>query len=236
MTATNMTLSAPVDHHTAFSAEQHKMLDAKLSKDLVAERQGLSYLEAHVAIRHANQIFGYGNWQRNEPKFTVVHDTTDTSGGKPKYSCGYLCTLSITVYGFVNGQRVPVATTYGTGFGDGTNMPDKGKCHEFATKEAESDAMKRALIAFGDQFGLALYDKQQRYVGDDDNAPDTYGEKNAVVTTADIKADLNKFIGAKKALAVKHVTDFNASQGAAKLDDLNPEQLRQLQKELKQFR
>ena len=41
---------------------------------------------------------------------------------------------------------------------------DLGLAHESALKEAETDAMKRALMTFGNPFGLALYDKQQRQV------------------------------------------------------------------------
>jgi hypothetical protein len=42
-----------------------------------------------------------------------------------------------------------------------------GQAHESALKEAETDAMKRALMTFGNQFGLALYDKTQENVEDD---------------------------------------------------------------------
>jgi recombination DNA repair RAD52 pathway protein len=35
---------------------------------------------------------------------------------------------------------------------------------EQAIKSAESDALKRALVTFGNAFGLALYDKAQRNV------------------------------------------------------------------------
>ncbi|MDM7954732.1 MAG: Rad52/Rad22 family DNA repair protein [Cyanobium sp. CZS 25K] len=38
-----------------------------------------------------------------------------------------------------------------------------GQAHESALKEAETDAMKRALMTFGHPFGLALYDKQPRW-------------------------------------------------------------------------
>jgi hypothetical protein len=37
-----------------------------------------------------------------------------------------------------------------------------GQAHESALKEAETDAMKRALMAFGNPFGLALHNKQKR--------------------------------------------------------------------------
>jgi hypothetical protein len=39
-----------------------------------------------------------------------------------------------------------------------------GEAHESAIKEAETDAMKRALSTFGNPFGLALYDKEQQNV------------------------------------------------------------------------
>jgi hypothetical protein len=51
----------------------------------------------------------------------------------------------------------------GTGYGYGTwSVP--GAAHEKAAKEAETDATKRALVTFGNRFGLALYDPQQRGV------------------------------------------------------------------------
>jgi hypothetical protein len=51
----------------------------------------------------------------------------------------------------------------GCGSGHGTG-PNPGEAHESAIKEAETDAMKRALTTFGNPFGLALYDKEQHNV------------------------------------------------------------------------
>jgi len=51
----------------------------------------------------------------------------------------------------------------GSGAGHGIDV-DLGQAHESALKEAETDAMKRALMTFGNPFGLALYDKRQREV------------------------------------------------------------------------
>jgi recombination DNA repair RAD52 pathway protein len=50
----------------------------------------------------------------------------------------------------------------GSGHGRGKNVPEGDK-HESAVKEAESDARKRALMQFGDQFGLSLYDKEKNW-------------------------------------------------------------------------
>jgi hypothetical protein len=51
----------------------------------------------------------------------------------------------------------------GCGSGHGVGLTP-GEAHESAIKEAETDAMKRALSTFGNPFGLALYDKEQRNV------------------------------------------------------------------------
>ena len=51
----------------------------------------------------------------------------------------------------------------GSGSGHGT-APTPGEAHESGLKEAETDAMKRALMTFGNPFGLALYDNEQRGV------------------------------------------------------------------------
>ena len=51
----------------------------------------------------------------------------------------------------------------GSGAGHGIDL-DQVLAHESALKEAETDATKRALMSFGNAFGLALYDKQQRQV------------------------------------------------------------------------
>jgi hypothetical protein len=59
--------------------------------------------------------------------------------------------------------RVGEVIREGSGAGHGIDT-DLGQAHESAIKEAETDAMKRALMTFGNPFGLALYDKQQREV------------------------------------------------------------------------
>jgi recombination DNA repair RAD52 pathway protein len=56
----------------------------------------------------------------------------------------------------------------GCGAGHGIDT-DLGQAHESALTEAETDAMKRALMAFGNPIGLARYDKQQRVSGDSEN-------------------------------------------------------------------
>ncbi|MCZ6609439.1 MAG: Rad52/Rad22 family DNA repair protein, partial [Alphaproteobacteria bacterium] len=51
----------------------------------------------------------------------------------------------------------------GSGSGHGVR-PTPGEAHESAFKQPETVAMKRALVTFGNPFGLALYDKEQNGV------------------------------------------------------------------------
>ena len=46
-------------------------------------------------------------------------------------------------------------TAVGSGMGNPNSIADH---HEAAVKEAETDALKRALRTFGNTFGLALYE------------------------------------------------------------------------------
>jgi hypothetical protein len=76
------------------------------------------------------------------------------------------------IFGFDGWQRETVALrcvnqserTIGREQKPGWGFMDLGQAHESALKEAETDAMKRALMTFGNPFGLALYDKRQREV------------------------------------------------------------------------
>ena len=72
-----------------------------------------------------------------------------------KYSCAYVARVRIKVRA---GDNEICREGCGSGHGRG-HTP--GEAHESALKEAETDAMKRALTTFGNPFGLALYDKEQ---------------------------------------------------------------------------
>jgi hypothetical protein len=59
------------------------------------------------------------------------------------------------------GDTVVCRDGHGSGMGSGSSP---GEAHETAVKEAETDATKRALVTFGNAFGLCLYDKDQKQV------------------------------------------------------------------------
>ena len=160
--------------HNGFTTEQTESLGKMLDPAFVkARKQGgteVSYVTAWHAIAEANRIFGYDGWMRETTEARVVQERPTTIGKgksyeKPGFVVSYVAKVKITVFA---GERVVVRE--GTGAGHGIDA-DMGQAHESAIKEAESDAMKRALMMFGNQFGLALYDKEQSNVGYDAPAP-----------------------------------------------------------------
>ena len=150
-----------------FSAEQTAALAAPLNRAHVQTRsqagRSLSYLEGWVAIQEANRIFGFDGWQRETIELRCVSETRRTIGRdqKPGWGVTYIARVRIRLGGQARGGATLVREGSGAGHGIDTDL---GLAHESALKEAETDAMKRALMTFGNPFGLALYDKQQRQV------------------------------------------------------------------------
>ena len=140
------------------NSHQIDCLVEPLNREFVRQRnQGgsnVSYIEGWHAINEANRLFGFGNWMRE----TISMDCVSSDNGK----CTYIAKVRITVQTEeANGFKQIVREGTGAGHGKFKNAGDN---HESATKEAETDAMNRALMTFGNPFGLALYDKEQRQV------------------------------------------------------------------------
>jgi len=147
---------------TAFSDKQLQELQEPLSSQAVRTRsqsgRNLSYIEGWYAISEANRIFGFGSWDQEIIELKCVSERERKIGRDQKAGWGVSYVASIRVN--VNGIK-----REGVGAGHGIDV-DLGQAHESAVKEAATDAMKRALMTFGNQFGLALYDKEQRNVED----------------------------------------------------------------------
>lgn len=144
----------------SFTPEQVKALDGTLSSSRVKTREQsgrkLSYVEGWWAIAEANRIFGFDGWSRETLELKCVAEK-EREVGKDK-ARGWGVTYTARV-------RVTVGTLVREGSGTGHGIDrDLGQAHESALKEAETDAMKRALMTFGNPFGLALYDKEQNGV------------------------------------------------------------------------
>jgi DNA repair and recombination protein RAD52 len=144
-------------------AELAKPLDRSAVKDRKQAGRKLSYVEGWRVIAEANRIFGFDGWQRETTMLTETNrdlvKLTGDSGPYEQWRIGYIAKVRVTV-----GEVV----REGTGYGSGMGKPEAiGDAVEGAIKEAETDAMKRALMTFGNPFGLALYDKEQAHVADE---------------------------------------------------------------------
>jgi len=142
----------------SFNEEQKKLLSKKINPKNVTFRPGggkeqLAYVESWHVIQEANRIFGFDGWSSETIETSLVFED-------PK-CVSYIAKVRITVGNVIR---------EGTGAGHG-RMGGVGDKHESAIKEAESDARKRALMQFGDQFGLSLYDKDKAWLKTEDSKP-----------------------------------------------------------------
>ncbi len=137
--------------------ELRKPLDKQYVKEPPAGKYG-QYIEGHHAIREANRIFNF-QWSHTVDSLTEAsRDLVDLGQNNKQWRVCYVCTVTVEF----NGVRHA-----GVAAGQGQAKPNNlGDAIESAAKESETDALKRALVKFGDPFALALYDKTKAHVAD----------------------------------------------------------------------
>lgn len=148
-----------------FSDPQIDMLEDQLDPGLIHQRKAgrdgsVPYLEGFEVLFQANRIFGFGNWGYEAAPPYVIGDGSrvDFQTGAIKGSWElWACQVRVTVRG-ENGECITV-TDVGTCTRDGL---ESDASLDMAVKGAVTDGIKRALRAYGNQFGLALYDKPDR--------------------------------------------------------------------------
>lgn len=189
----------------SFTPEQNAALSAPLDRANVASRQQagqtLNYIEAWHAITEANRIFGFDGWNRETVDLRQLGVPREVNG---KMRVGYSARVRITVL-------TPTGSTLvreGCGFGSGIDK-DVDQAHESALKEAESDAMKRALMTFGNPFGLALYDKTQANVAVVESAAVTAAK--AAIDLCRSEDELTKWSADNKAALESMANDDRAA-------------------------
>ena len=127
---------------------QYEQLLKPLNPARVAKRQGggrsLSYLEAWDVKAHLNRIFGFLNWSSDVQDSSLAFEEQNEKG---QWNVGYKVTLRLSI-------KQATYTESAVGF---STLPSRGEAHDMAIKTAESDALKRAAINLGTQFGLSLY-------------------------------------------------------------------------------
>ena len=120
-----------------------------LDEALVSERTTddgdlIRYLEGHIVIEQANRIFGHDGWGAE-----VVGEVgyRPLKAGNSAAIGLYTATVRVRVTGCPPRSDVGCAIV----------AENSADAHTTAYKGAVTDAMKRALRHFGDQFGNALY-------------------------------------------------------------------------------
>ena len=136
----------------AISAAQYEQLLKPLNEKRVAKRAGgggrsLSYLEAWDVKAHLIRIFGFGGWDWN---VTSASEVFEEKTDKGNWSVAYKVIGRLTI--------ADLGCNYTEAAIGSAMLPQRGEAHDMAIKTAESDAIKRAAINLGTQFGLSLYD------------------------------------------------------------------------------
>ena len=170
--------------HNEAATTTHPLTDqqlAQLMRDLnpqrVAQRKqggtSLSYLQAWDVKATLIRIFGFGGFsadateceivkiEDNVPKFKGYGANKEelpieyTKDGRIKFgTANFRVTAKVKVK-----LTIPqLGATYSEYAASSQTGPDLGEVTDFAIKTAESDALKRAAIYLGTQFGLSLYD------------------------------------------------------------------------------
>lgn len=136
---------------------QKAMLEAPLDPRHVKAPSGTfgpkgDYLEGWHVINELNRIFGFDGWSYT---IDLSRDALEKDDVKSQWQAAYTCVCTL---------RIGEVTRQDVGFGSGF-AKQVGDAIQGATKEAATDALKRAARTFGNAFGLALYDKTRVNVG-----------------------------------------------------------------------
>ena len=130
---------------------QYEQLLKPLNPVRVAKRQqagrNLAYLEAWDVKAHLIRIFGFGGWSWNVLTADLAYEDQNEKG---QWQVGYKVIGVLTI--------PSLHCTYTEAAVGSASLPQRGEAHDMAIKTAESDALKRAAINLGTQFGLSLYD------------------------------------------------------------------------------
>ena len=144
-------------NENALDVFQLQMLHANLHPARVASRQQggrrLAYVEAWDIKAMLIRVFGYGGFSSDVVEAKIMHESQYPSPqeeGKILWRIGAMCTLRLRIH--------QTGATYTETAVSSQSGPDWGEVADFAVKTAESDALKRAAINLGSQFGLSLYD------------------------------------------------------------------------------
>lgn len=157
-----------VQHVPTTQAELFSLLDPdqieRLSAGLdpgrvqVHPETGMAHLEQWDVRRTLNQVFGFCGWSDVLKSIDVAYEETLRPAGQNQPANAWLVVYRAVVrleirnrQGMLVGFHEDVAT------GESRSTTSPGAAHDLASKTAQSQALKRAAVNWGDQFGLSLY-------------------------------------------------------------------------------
>ena len=160
-----------------FNDQQIKALQSELSADRIKVRDKanikLSYLEGFDIIDTANSIFGFGGWAYTISSLEQV--SQEVNANQNVVVC-YKAIVKVDVYDIDHSTMI---SRQDVGFGTGVAR-SLADAHENSAKEAVTDALKRSLRSFGNQFGNSLYDKSKSVAQNTpSNMPNAPANQNA---------------------------------------------------------
>lgn len=186
----------------SFNDDQKNLLSQPINPKLVKTRKGqgnrdLAYMESWVLMSNANRIFGPDGWSS---------ETIELREVSVNKGIAYIARVRVTAGGVVR---------------DGVGG-HAGFDHENTAKSAESDARKRALSSFGDQFGLSLYDGEQgqsstALLKQSSNIPTQQSEKELIDNPPVDPAFIKTYLGDLVTWAKNHPTLLPGLKQAYKL-------------------
>ena len=151
-----------------FDKKQLDILNQELDSSRIKTREkgniSLSYIEGHDVIETANKVFGFGNWSYSISK--LEHASQEQNQNQNQVIC-YKAIVQVLVH---SENHTLDVSREDVGFGTGV-AKTQADAHEGAAKEAVTDALKRAMRSFGNQFGNSLYDKTKNHQANNESIP-----------------------------------------------------------------
>lgn len=180
------------------------LLHPEIQQSRIANRsqsgKTFSYVEAWDIRRTLIRAFGFGGFSAEVVDARLMfEEQVPKNNGGTNWSVAYLVTVRLTIHGIDD-----IATELGDVERDAIytesavgewSMPSRADAHDNAVKTGTSDALKRAAINLGTQFGLSLYAKTTgdvvvRTADTDDATPDAPNQQGReVAESEDAEAD-----------------------------------------------
>jgi recombination DNA repair RAD52 pathway protein len=145
-------MTTDTELRTAITWHQQLALMSPLNPARVSKRDGMSYLEAWDVKASLIKVFGFGGFS-SELIESEILDYRE----QPQRNNAAKMNWKVTAKAVVRLTIHQTGAVYTEAAIAGSMQPDLTESMDMAIKSAESDALKRASIFLGTQFGLSLY-------------------------------------------------------------------------------